>query len=228
MRTILLRCSCLLLGLALAGCRTPPVVDAESQARVDRIFAGASSRWDVIQLLHIAPEICMLGTPETQLCEWRLGNRDEAWRRLSEALDTDDRINVICAFSGESSGRQLDSCSAYPRRTNRGHWKTSSESGVAAGEATEQGLGRRAQRELDEARTLPALTRLMGSLPDRCDDSPPDRRICLWRAGGQTYGHGTLVTSIGASGRKRVTLQCVLPADGSPRGRETCTVAVGT
>jgi hypothetical protein len=88
---------------------------------------------------------------------------------------------------------------------------------------------REAHARIAAARTLVALSRLVGAAPDQCVPSPldPGRQVCLWRATSQTQGHGTLAVSVLAPLQKKVRMSCELPLDGGPRDADSCFVEEG-
>lgn len=228
----------------LGACHTPPLLDAQSQQRVDALLAGADTKGDLVVRLGAVPTHCIPSSSTTELCQWHLGNATAAWESLAEAIDTSDRVNLICALPLDASPRAPGSCELYPCRTNRAYWKSGDaptrssgrgkgsaaarapgrEPDVAAGAVSEEGLRLRAQRELDAAPDLEALSRLVGSLPEDCYAAGPDESICLWNVDGHDYGHGTLATAAGISRRKALVMRCRLAADGSPRASEDCQV----
>ena len=84
-----------------------------------------------------------------------------------------------------------------------------------------------AQKALDSARDLVALSDLVGTAPTECKPFNDSVRICTWYADRATYGHGTLARSINAGLHKKVTLVCELPDNGEARPENSCTVSIG-
>ena len=85
---------------------------------------------------------------------------------------------------------------------------------------------RAATEEIAAARTLADLIHLVGAVPTACERVAQGERACVWQASSRTYGHGTLAFSIDALPRERVMMRCLLPADGSPRSTDSCSVEV--
>jgi hypothetical protein len=217
----------------LACTRVPPTPTEDGATRVEAILAGQAYEDDLTRFAGRAPSHCVISTRTTELCQWQLGNRHAGWAPLAMAIDTDDQVNLICELPRDGGPRARGSCSAHPRRSNRGQFPIPTSSGVKRSPAEESPSQARARyrrltnEALDRARTLPALTRLMGALPNECLPHSGESQVCLWRTTNRTYGHGTLAMSIGAPKRKRVRMQCRLPIDGSDRAPDSCSVEIG-
>jgi hypothetical protein len=98
---------------------------------------------------------------------------------------------------------------------------------VADRRAARERVARRANATLAEARTLLEISLLIGEAPDECSPAEPGIRVCLWRATSRTRGHGMLAATIEAPSRKKLRLECRLPADGSAREPGSCKVEIG-
>ena len=83
-----------------------------------------------------------------------------------------------------------------------------------------------AQAEIDRARNLVELTRLMGTLPTDCFGDG-EVMTCDWHSNNQTLGHGTLAASIEVRMRNQVVMRCELPSHGGDRPPGSCRIAVG-
>jgi hypothetical protein len=218
-------------GLA---CTTLPAPHTdEGSGRVNRILEEEQGKDDLTRFAGRAPSVCVVSTATTELCEWQLGNRHAGWAPLAAAIDTTDQVSLICGLPSDGSPRAAGSCNVYPRRSNRGRFPipTASSTGRARGKESPAQARERYRRQtkqaLATARTLPELVHLMGALPNECSPQSSELQVCLWRASARTYGHGTLVMSIGASKHKRVRMRCRLPTDGSDRAPDSCSVEVG-
>jgi hypothetical protein len=181
------------------------------------------------------PAHCIASGAGLDLCEWRLGNRDPAWASLAAAIDTAYRLNVLCEIPSDGSARAQGSCSVHPRRSERSGWAVPNlhpnrrgESTVSERRAARERLALRAEAALAKAETLIEISRLVGAAPDQCRSQGPGTRTCLWRATSQTQGHAILAAGIAAPKRKKVRLECRLPADGSARRADSCKVEIGT
>ena len=73
------------------------------------------------------------------------------------------------------------------------------------------------QTNVNAARNLEELSRLLGALPNQCKPAGDGQETCLWRTSAVTYGHGRVAASVPVPGSKRVDLLCALPLDGSFR-----------
>jgi hypothetical protein len=222
-----------LCAAGLACTKLPPPHTDEGSARVDRILEEKRDKDDLTQFAGRAPSVCVISTATTELCEWQLGNRHAGWAQLAAAIDTTDQVNLICELPSDGGPRASRSCSVYPRRSNRGQFPIPSASSVRSDRSKErpsearERYKRQTNRALATARTLPELAHLVGAVPNECSPQSSELQVCLWRATARTYGHGTLVMSIGAPKGKRVRMQCQLPTDGSDRAPDSCSVEVG-
>lgn len=216
----------------VSGCAKPPPRDtvAEGRSEANRILARADDRGQMSSLLGVHADKCIEITATTQLCEWRLGSREASWAALATAVGTRDRVNVLCELPLDGSPREPGSCGVYPRRSNRTLYavpRTNSSTREREERARRRAEYRKqANALLASARTAVELSGLVGAAPEDCVTRGEELLVCRWNASNQTYGHGTLVESIGAEKRQRMTLECRLPRSGAPRGEGSCQVAV--
>jgi hypothetical protein len=224
-----------LLGLAAAAaCASPShTPDPAAQSRADELLRPYSDQQELSRFVGALPSLCVKGSPATELCQWTVGAELAGWRPRARAIDTGDRVNLICELPSSGAPRAAGSCTIHPRRSNRYSWKipsgantrtrTSQETAAQARERHRQ----TAERWMAEADTVVALSRLMGAIPDQCVARSKREEVCLWRTDDQTFGHGTLAMWIGASVHKKIRLSCVLPSDGGRRGAGSCSAEVG-
>jgi hypothetical protein len=200
---------------------------------VDALLAAYPRKADLDRFVGAPARACLPVTPASELCEWQVGARQRGWQALAAAIDSGDPLNLICELPVDGAARSHAACSAHPRRSNRYSWRIERPHGSGASEAAREAARLRheyfetADRWIRDARTLPELSRLMGALPGECGPGPPATRVCLWRTDRRTLGHGTLAVWIGADKSKKIRLECVLPADGSPRAPDSCHAEVG-
>jgi len=219
----------LLVGSLVSGCGKQPPTRADvvgGQATVNGILEHAVTDGEITRLVGSYPALCVESRPGMQLCEWRLGKNESGWGALAAAVHTDDRINLLCEVPLDGSPREPGSCWVFPRRSDRTLFQMPKSLGRKPAAIAK--YRPEAQRTLDSARTLVELSRVVGAAPVECRPLRDERRLCLWKATSQTYGHGTLCMSAGISTTLKVRMQCELPADGSERALETCTVEVGS
>jgi len=197
-------------------------------------LAAQRTRGELVATLGRAADRCIPTTPGLELCEWALGNRDVAWKPLARSIDTRARINVLCELPEDGGARAPGSCSVYPRESDHAPWALPNlhptrrgDASVAARRAARERVTQRARETLAQARTLLELSRLVGAAPDECLPVAPGVRSCVWRATSRTLGHALLAATIEAPRRKKVRLECLLPADGSPRAADSCEVEIG-
>ncbi len=233
MQTRLSRFILLVIWIPVACASAPKEVDPDRQALARLALAGQATKSDISTFLGAPPSAC-LGRPEnSDMCQWEVGDQQTGWRVLARAIDTRDRINVICDVPTDGSPRSADSCGVYPRRSNRGSWmihRTSDrKSRRSRGVGTEQRrqLFERADQIISEAATLVQLSHVMGSIPNSCAPVAPGEQVCLWLTSNHTFGHGTLAIWIEAPKRKRIRLLCKLPTGGGKRVSGSCSAVVG-
>ncbi len=216
--------SALALGAALsfAACRTPAVVGPAQQGRVDDVLRGADTEGDMTIYLGTAPRVCLDASATTRLCEWIVGNRRRAYAPLARAIGSQDQIGVLCELPVDGSARAPGSCTAHPRRSNR-YAEPDGAPAAATPAVSAAPPALVAERELEGARTLVELSRLMGTAPLACAPAGrPTQQRCMWQLTSRTYGHGTVAAWIQAPVQKQLELHCVLPRDGRPRTFESC------
>jgi hypothetical protein len=187
------------------------------------IFVGAEPSW------------CTLIFEKTEICTWTVSNKQAGWRALANAVRTEHPLHLVCEVPTGALSREPNSCSAHPRRSNRAEWRPpfSSErmERTRRKRAENQKAAEERQREatalLDSARTVMALSRLVGKGPTAC--SLPEGSLrwqCVWHADIATEGHGTLATLAGGAYDDDLRVECFLPSDRSPRSLESCSVSV--
>ena len=206
----------------------------ESIALVRDVLALHRTRSEMIVLVGDIPTRCVEVPGEAEICVWSLGKQEPVWRPLAKALSTADRLNLICEFPANGALRSEDSCSVHPKRTNRSYYmarirgrgpgpaqRRKSVTSVSRAELKAQ-----AQQLLADAHTAIELSTLVGDAPAACQ-SRDAGFLCLWKANSGTYGHGTLAVSIDASFSKKIRLSCRLPAEGTRRAPDACSVNIG-
>jgi hypothetical protein len=220
--------------LVLACTSAPRTVDSNAQARTDRVLASHHGKQELTEFAGVAPAGCLENSATTELCEWRLTGRARGWRALAEAIDTGDRINLICELPRSGAPRAPHSCSIHPRRSNRGSWRLPKRAKPGRRSSSSESRAQVSQRfrnTVDQwmvkADTLARLSRLMGALPDSCTRGTAGEQRCVWRTTSRTFGHGTLAIWIHTSKRNKIRLYCALPIDGSPRAPDSCFAEVG-
>jgi hypothetical protein len=198
------------------------------------VLPAQRTRADLEVFLGGAPARCIASTAGLELCEWQLGDRASAWKPLARSIDTRARINVLCELPADGSSRAPGSCSAYPRESDHSPWALPNlhpsrrgDASVADRRAARERVAQRAEATLAQASTLLEISRLIGQAPDQCLPPQSGIRTCLWRATSRTLGHGMLAATIEAPRRKKLRLECRLPADGSAREAGSCEVEIG-
>lgn len=207
------------------GCRTAVPAEASDNERVHRLLRDYTTLPQLNDHLGEGPRTCIEYAPGRQLCEWIIDNRSPAWRETAQAIATLDRVGIVCELPTSDAPRERDSCTVHQRRSNRDRWHVPvREKGRSQ---LREEMRTKAQALLDEARTLPAMSRLMGAAPTYCFATPPRAQTCEWRADSHVYGHGMLAASRKELMRKKMRLRCEFPLDGSARGPGTCEASVG-
>ncbi len=219
-------------ALAVAGNSPPRVQSPESRVHVNRILASYKGKDDLSGFMGAPSFSCLKSSHTTELCEWQLADRQPGWATLAAAINTNDRINVLCELPTGAALRAYGACSAHPRRSNRRSWSvTFGGQGRKRGVSKKREVKRLYQQIADDAiasaGTLIALSRLVGTVPNECHPGSAGQQRCLWRTTNRTFGHGTLVMWIGASQSQKILFRCILPTDGSKRAPGSCSARLG-
>jgi hypothetical protein len=216
-------------AIAIFGSRSAfPATGDPSEA--EEAVSHARTKAELSFFIGGAPHSCLQATPEMELCEWHAGNPLPGWEPIAEAIQTSDRIALLCELPSDGSPRMADSCFAYPRRSNRGNYRVNRRTkGQSLGAYTKKKseLRRQTSEMLDSAHDMVELSVLVGAAPVACKPAADTDQTCKWLATKNTRGHGTLAVSIGADLGKKVRMSCVLPNDGSPRAPGSCVVEIG-
>ena len=77
-------------------------------------------------------------------------------------------------------------------------------------------------RALLNAKTLFALSRLVGAAPDRCQSAGRTLEVCSWEVHNKLPGYDLLAKLVRTT--KRVFMVCELPSDNSERVLGSCTL----
>jgi hypothetical protein len=226
-----------MIGLLQAGgaLAAPSPQSPEARAKVNQVLETALGREALDQFAGTATAGCIPASSTTELCVWKLSDRESGWKPLAKAIGTIRRVALLCELPSDGSSRPPDSCSAAPQKTNKQSFVVKSPRKTGA---MKRGTWTRKERQeeykaiatawIEEARTLVALSRLIGALPSACERVTDDSQSCVWRTNNHVYGHGTVVTWADVSHGKQVRFTCLLPLDGSGRGVGTCQAAVGS
>lgn len=210
------------------------VAVAASAESVDELLAGRSTAVEIEAFAGVPVTRCVAAPGAMSLCEWQLGNRAAGWKALAMAIDTDDRVALLCLVSEDGSPRTPGSCTAASMRSNRSRWGVTSPARRKGAKPPKQqhaspaSIRAAARAEIDAARTLVEISRMLGATPVDCGPGLPGSQVCLWKGSARMHGHAVLAASIGASMSKKVTLRCSLPLDGSPRSPGSCQVRIGS
>lgn len=199
----------------------------------DASFEIGRDKQSAIMALGGAPVRCIeVPGASSELCEWRLGDRDLMWEELARAIETSARVGLVCRFDRETGVRERDGCEAFALRSNRNHFLERRRVG-------KRGLAQRGESErvrkaraaaaatITAARTLGEVVRVVGELPEMCFDDGGEK-LCRWRTNARTPGHGSLAAWIEANPRKRIRLTCRFPSDGSASASIPCSAEVGS
>jgi hypothetical protein len=219
--------------VATAACRTTPPTH-DTRIAVEAAMGDARTRAAIDDFVGHGPARCISVTRRDEICTWMLAGQSTAWRPLADTIPSSDRLNLLCVVPADGSPRAAASCSVHPRRSDRQRWGPPKQG--AAGHKgrrrvperaqVRDDLARKAQAEIDAARTLADLSRLMGDAPDECVAAGADQ-TCLWRTTRYTFGHGMVAASIQAPMSKKVRLTCVVPVDEGPRDANSCSAVIG-
>ncbi len=226
--------TCFILILAGFSHADALIYDVAAQRELAMTLADVVTFEQISEFTGVTAFRCVIASPRSELCEWRMDGRSAGWRAVAEVIQTRDRIALLCVLPTDGSPRAANSCSAHPRRSNRNQWRIPPATGrrrQAFGNRSRAEVraeySRRANQALASSLGVVALSRLAGITPDRCTEAPPNDQVCTWKTTNHTYGHGTLVMAIEASKRKKIRMRCRLPLDGGARAPGSCLVEVG-
>ena len=212
---------------------TPSQEARGSIAKTRGVLASYRNLGEMIDFVGAHPRRCVEVPENASICVWPLSKRERGWRPLAGALNTGDRLNLVCEFPEDNAPRAENSCSVHSQRSNRRYFRGQLNAAAKGGRGPRSAaLKRRAVLEaqsrqlLSQAKTAFALSTLVGDAPWNC---PRGSRYshCTWKTTAATYGHGTLAMSIDANLTKKVRMSCKLPGDGTDRAPDSCTVAIG-
>lgn len=232
--------SCLVSWLAVllflnpgAALCEPELPDPALRANVTQVMHGRYDEQSITAFVGAPVLRCVPTSPSTKLCQWDLSGRASAWRDLARAIDTGDRIALLCELRTDGGAPVADACSAHPQRSNRDQFPLRSRRARRKGQISAGELKRIrgeyqqvAQTWLAAAPTLTDVSRLIGATPDSCVPTSQDHQRCLWKTSSRTYGQGTAAMLIPASTGKKIRLYCVFPQSGGARDEE-CIAQVG-
>jgi hypothetical protein len=150
-----------------------------------------------------------------------IGKRSDSWRTLAASVETGRQVNVVCELPVPEDSDARKACAVHPRESQRfdpTSVPAPNNTDVAAPPPADRQSA--ARRAIDSARTMRALSDIVGDVPDSCDEISATERRCSWRLSNKTRGFELVAAAVGT--RKRVRLTCGLPADGSERAFGSC------
>lgn len=208
--------------------------DSANQQAVESTLAQSQTAEGIDTLVGKSADRCVDSSPAMELCQWSLGKRDPGWKVLSDAIDSGDRVALICELPRDGGRRAPGSCTAYPMRTNRDQFSLPNRS---TKQARQMSLSERKRLKdryqqtagawIGEAHDVVEMSRLLGSIPDRCAPADDTHQMCRWKLSSRDYGHGTVAAWGEVSSRKKLRFDCTFSLTGGPRD-EACRAAVGT
>lgn len=208
---------------ALFACRStlPP----ERAARpASGLLDGLSTRAELTDWLGQPPHACLDLDARRSLCEWRLLRGSRRYPTIAGEMGIEDQVGILCVLPSDGDPREPGPCTLHQRRSNRDHFGRSGSARPARGRSRADqvaALRAEARRMLDDARTLLAMSRMLGELPGRCESLGAERR-CEWLLSDQSFGHGTVVRMMGGDTRRKVRFACDFPSDGGDRRADAC------
>ena len=115
----------------------PKQAQTASVERVREVLAPHRTEMDMIVLVGDHPKHCETVAAGGAICSWSLTKKNPPWLPLAKALETSDRLNLICEFPANDAPRGENSCSVHPQRSNRGYYQ-----GRLGGSSTTKKRGR--------------------------------------------------------------------------------------
>lgn len=160
---------------------------------------------------------CVHAGPGRKLCSWSLSGR-LLRPGGTPAEERAEVVSLICELPVKVDGAAQGPCRTHARGDRTAEAATSDLPHVSSrGPALDR---EEVWRELSEARTVTALSHLMGAVPNACSlRLQSDYQRCEWRL---TEGQGPLAALAPAEGAG--VLRCALPLDGSDRDPTSCGV----
>lgn len=191
----------LLALLAVLACQSRPSASPSLSG-----FETATNKEELSRWIGRRAERCFFSRPGFEMCVWVVGSRLPGWAALSASVGTDNRVHVLCELLVSRAPRNPDSCEvvALGRREIRVH-------------------PAHARAALARARTVTALSRLVGDAPRQCWRVSEPMRRCRWRASNRVPGYPML--SALAHTDRQVDLDCWIPIGGSDRAPGSCSVS---
>jgi len=173
--------------------------------------AGAS-REGVQLMLGVSPLRCITSAPGRQLCTWRVRPGEQGYELLAVGRGGNRAVHFLCDFA-ESSSAGRSHCTSHRAIP----LVAMDEDGAIEADAL-------AHEALDAARTLEAISRLLGAGPEDCIQRDANDWVCYWRTTSADPGHATL-GPLGADDLP-VRLTCLLPLEGGERGDDSCRITL--
>jgi hypothetical protein len=169
-------------------------------------FEAATNKEELSRWIGRRAERCFFSRPGWEVCVWVVGNRLPGWVALSASVGSDNRLHVLCELQVSRAPRGPDSCDV-----------------IALGRQEIRVDPARARAALERARTVAAISRLVGDAPRQCRRISEGMRRCTWHASNVIPGYPTL--SALAYTDRRVDLVCRIPIDGGERAPRSCEAA---
>ncbi len=196
-----------------AGC-TSSLPFERALVPASALFGGAVAKADISRHLDAAPRQCLSLGPESEICDWHIGEGHPRYEELSDHLGVSDLVAVFCVFPASAAPPDVDHCWLQQRRSNRGQYRVMRKA--------QPKMTMRAFRQVREAGTLLEMIRLLGQLPEWCRERSGVERVCEWRLSNKSYGHGTIARVAAADPRGKVRWICRFPLDGRSREAQSC------
>ena len=201
--------------VAALACVIAGAANAEASRTIVRpspFEEAGASREGVQLMLGVSPLRCITSAPGRQLCSWRVRPGEQGYELLAVGRGGGRALHIVCDFAeSRSAGRShCTSHRAIPLAARDGE-------GAIEADAL-------AQESLDAARTLEAISRLLGAGPEDCIQRDANDWVCYWRTTSADPGHATL-GPLGADDLP-VRLTCLLPLEGGERGDDSCRITL--
>jgi hypothetical protein len=204
----------LLVGATSGAAQTPKPIGGEP------LFKDTgTTRAKVQRMLGGPPDRCTSSAPGRWLCTWRVEPGQPAHALLAAGQALDRPIHLLCTFPEPmfSAAGRCTSHRAIPLRVPETLEAPPQEASI------DPAQDRLARQAIDGARTLEALSQLLGAGPEDCVQRDAEDWVCYWRAGPDDPGYATLGALLDAPGAVR--LVCLLPLDGGERGEDSCRIS---
>lgn len=175
---------------------------------------GSATKEDLVGFAGGEPARCVFSAPELQLCSWDLAGDPARVGLPAAARD----VKLVCELPIAGGARAEGSCVAHAA-PGPGDLPAVSAAGEEPDVRLAEALHWRAEQQVAAARTVEAMSHLVGDVPERCRTGLGSQ-TCEWTVGADLEGYPIAALLSDVDGP--VSLECEFPLDGGPRDADGC------